>query len=39
MHAQRLCELGLSRRKTRKPVEAGAHEIGARHYPLIVSVP
>lgn len=33
---QRLGELVLARRNTRRLLEQGAHEVGAAHYPLIV---
>ena len=36
--AERLFELWLSNRHTRRLLARGAHEIGARHYPLIVAV-
>ena len=35
---QRLGELWLSNRNTRRLLAQGAHEIGASHYPLIVAV-
>jgi methyltransferase len=35
---QRLAELWLSRRNTRRLVEAGGYEVGAGHYRLIVAV-
>ena len=35
---QRLGELVLSNRNTRRLLERGAHEVGAAHYPLIVAV-
>jgi len=35
---QRLAELWLSRRNTRRLLEEGGYEVGARHYPLIVAV-
>lgn len=35
---QRLGELWLSNRNTRRLLLRGAHEVGASHYPLIVSV-
>ena len=35
---QRLGELWLSNRNTRRLLAKGAHEVGARHYPLIVAV-
>ena len=35
---QRLGELWLSNRNTRRLLARGAQEVGARHYPLIVSV-
>ncbi|HEX4801673.1 MAG TPA: isoprenylcysteine carboxylmethyltransferase family protein [Sphingomicrobium sp.] len=35
---QRLGELWLSRRNTRRLLASGAHEYGANHYPLIVAV-
>jgi methyltransferase len=35
---QRLGELWLSNRNTKRLVAEGAHEVGARHYPLIVAV-
>lgn len=34
--AQRLAELAVARRNTRRLMDAGAIEIGARHYPLFV---
>ena len=34
--AQRLGELWLARRNTRRLLARGAHEVGASHYPLIV---
>ncbi|MFC7500248.1 isoprenylcysteine carboxyl methyltransferase family protein [Enterovirga sp. GCM10030262] len=36
--AQRLAELALARRNTRALLARGAHEVGAGHYPLIVTV-
>lgn len=36
--AQRLGELVLSRRNTRRLLAQGAHEVGAAHYPLIVAL-
>jgi len=35
---QRLGELWLSNRNTRRLLAQGAHEVGATHYPLIVAV-
>ena len=35
---QRLGELWLSNRNTRRLLAGGAHEVGASHYPLIVAV-
>ena len=35
---QRLSELWLSNRNTKRLLEQGAHEVGAAHYPLIVAV-
>jgi len=35
---QRLSELAVARRNTRALIAAGAHEVGARHYPAIVAV-
>jgi methyltransferase len=35
---QRIGELWLSNRNTRRLLAQGAHEVGARHYPLIVGV-
>ena len=35
---QRLGELWLSNRNTRRLLARGAHEVGAAHYPLIVAV-
>jgi len=35
---QRLGELWLSNRNTRRLLVSGAHEVGAKHYPLIVAV-
>jgi methyltransferase len=35
---QRLGELWLSNRNTRRLLASGAHEVGAAHYPLIVAV-
>jgi methyltransferase len=35
---QRLGELWLSNRNTRRLLAEGAHEVGASHYPLIVAV-
>lgn len=35
---QRLGELWLSNRNTRRLLAQGAHEVGASHYPLIVAV-
>ena len=35
---QRLGELALSTRNTRRLLERGAFEVGAKHYPLIVAV-
>ena len=35
---QRLGELWLSNRNTKRLLARGAHEVGARHYPLIVAV-
>jgi methyltransferase len=35
---QRLGELSLSNRNTRRLLARGAHEVGAAHYPLIVAV-
>jgi len=35
---QRIGELWLSNRNTRRLLACGAHEIGASHYPLIVAV-
>ena len=35
---QRLAELGLSRRNSRRAQEAGAVEVGARHYPWMVAL-
>lgn len=35
---QRLGELWLSKRNTRRLLASGAHEYGANHYPLIVAV-
>jgi len=34
--AARLTELGLSLRNTRHLLAAGAHEVGRRHYPVVV---
>jgi methyltransferase len=36
--AQRLGELVLARRNTRRLLAQGAHEVGAAHYPLIVAL-
>lgn len=36
--AQRLGELVLTRRNTRRLLAKGAHEVGAAHYPLIVAL-
>jgi methyltransferase len=36
--AQRLAELIIARRNTAALLARGAHEIGARHYPMIVAV-
>ncbi len=36
--AQRLAELALARRNTRRLLAQGAREVGARHYPLIVGL-
>lgn len=36
--AQRLGELVLARRNTRRLLAKGAHEVGAAHYPLIVAL-
>ncbi|WP_422034131.1 isoprenylcysteine carboxyl methyltransferase family protein [Reyranella sp.] len=36
--AQRLGELVLARRNTRRLLANGAHEVGAAHYPLIVAL-
>lgn len=36
--AQRLGELVLARRNTRRLLVQGAHEVGAAHYPLIVAL-
>ena len=35
---QRVGELWLSNRNTKRLLAQGAHEVGARHYPLIVAV-
>jgi methyltransferase len=35
---QRLLELGLARRNTARLLAAGAYEVGAGHYPLIVAL-
>jgi methyltransferase len=35
---ERLFELWLSRRNTRRLLAQGAHEVGAAHYPMIVAV-
>jgi len=35
---ERLCELLLARRNTKRLLAAGATEYGARHYPLIVAL-
>lgn len=35
---QRLSELIIARRNTRRLLAAGGHEIGARHYPFVVAV-
>jgi methyltransferase len=35
---QRIGELWLSNRNTKRLLACGAHEVGARHYPLIVAV-
>lgn len=35
---QRLAELAVSARNTRRLLAAGAHEVGRRHYPLIVAL-
>jgi methyltransferase len=35
---QRLGELWLSNRNTKRLLTRGAHEVGAKHYPLIVAV-
>lgn len=35
---QRLGELWLSNRNTKRLLARGAHEVGAKHYPLIVAV-
>ena len=35
---QRLAELALARRNTRRLIAEGAYEIGAAHYPLIVAM-
>ena len=35
---QRLSELWLSNRNTRRLLNQGAHEVGAAHYPLIVAL-
>jgi methyltransferase len=35
---QRIGELWLSNRNTKRLLARGAHEVGARHYPLIVAV-
>lgn len=37
--AQRLAELLISGRNTRRLLLRGAYEVGARHYPLIIGVP
>jgi methyltransferase len=36
--AQRLAELAIARRHTRALLARGAHEVGARHYPLVVGL-
>lgn len=36
--AQRIYELGLARRNTRRLLAAGAHEIGGDHYPVMVAL-
>jgi methyltransferase len=36
--AQRLCELVLARRNTKRLIAQGARETGAAHYPLIMAV-
>lgn len=36
--AQRLAELAIDRRNTARLLAAGAHEVGARHYPAIVAM-
>lgn len=36
--AQRLAELAVARRNTRRLLAAGAREVGAAHYPVIVAV-
>ena len=35
---QRLVELPIARANTARLLRAGAHEVGARHYPLVVAV-
>lgn len=35
---QRLAELAIARRNTRRLLARGAHEVGAGHYPLIVAL-
>jgi len=35
---QRLVELPIARANTRRLLAAGGHEVGARHYPLIVAL-
>ena len=35
---QRLGELGLSNRNTKRLLAAGAHEVGASHYPLMIMI-
>lgn len=34
--AQRLCEVAYAGRNTQRLLASGAHEVGARHYPLFV---
>lgn len=36
--AQRLAELVIDRRNTSRLLAAGAHEVGARHYPVMVAM-
>lgn len=36
--AQRLAELAIDRRNTARLLAAGAHEVGARHYPVMVAM-